>query len=100
MNVVKFIVGFIGGVVGLVSGSVALYFCFFRPLYMLTVDRYPEGSEAGTGLIVASIVTAIAAVCIGASYAPKIWKWGLTIGSVAPAALALLPFLAEWTINS
>ena len=90
MNVVKFIGGFATGAIGLFVGCLILAFCVVYPIFFLT------GLTDPPHVFVFSIsgVLTVVAIYIGASFAPKVWKWGIRAGAVIPALLAVLPVLA------
>jgi len=91
MNVVKFIGGFATGAIGLFVGCLILAICVVYPICFLTGLTDPPPN-----VFVFSIsgVLTVVAIYIGASFAPKVWKWGIRAGAVIPALLAVLPVLA------
>ena len=97
MNVVKFIVGFIVGVV-----------CLVVSFFILTINALPILSRVVTGsewdmhplFIPLSLILNVLAIWIGAGFAPKVWKRGIRAGAVVLALLAVLAtlgyFFAIW----
>ncbi|MDA8603481.1 hypothetical protein N9M21_03575 [Alphaproteobacteria bacterium] len=82
MNVFKFIVGFIGGLIGTWGGGFILYEAVFMPrARMGGVEGYDDVLWIPAGL------SAGFAVYIGGGFTPRVWKWGLRLGFVIPAAL-------------
>jgi hypothetical protein len=101
MKVVKFIAGFIVGALGLVVSYFILTINVVFPILTLVAN----GSDWGEHVLLypLSLVLNVLAICIGASFASKVWKWGIRTGAVMLALLAVLLafiwfFMVSWIV--
>jgi len=89
MSVIKFILGFIAGAIGLFGGGAILFWAVFAPIVRMSgIDVYYEDFWIPAGL------SAGLAVYIGSGFAPPVWNWGLRLGAIVPILL-LVPSTLE-----